>query len=199
MKTKNSELEHEINMARDKLRRAQENKAQPLRYSDLYPPGILSKSVSSFTFFATVEQNDAFLDLLNFADGSPGSFPRGDGLCENARLYSKVTWEERSGKISPPSLNPDSDEYAGWLRRSRARQELGWKDRYLLFCIYLRSGATMKFVATLGGVGLTTMSNIFRSWLGIMDDALREMFPRPTRSQFLRVYPIRFIEADGHA
>ncbi|KAL7537895.1 hypothetical protein ACHAXR_008145 [Thalassiosira sp. AJA248-18] len=43
------------------------------------------------------------------------------------------------------------------------------------------------------------MSDIFHEWSQVLDDALREMFPRPTRSQLLRAFPKRFIEADGHA
>ena len=43
------------------------------------------------------------------------------------------------------------------------------------------------------------MSNIFHEWAQVLDDALCEMFPRPTREQMLRAYPDRLIEADGHA
>jgi hypothetical protein len=43
---------------------------QPLRYSDLYPGGLLSNHVHAFTLFDTIEQNDAFLEWLNFADGA---------------------------------------------------------------------------------------------------------------------------------
>ena len=43
------------------------------------------------------------------------------------------------------------------------------------------------------------MSDIFHEWAQILDDALQEWFPRPTRSQMLQAYPSRFIEADGHA
>ena len=125
--------------------------AQSLRYSDLYSGGLLTRRVKLFTFFDTVEQNDAWLELINFADGSPGSFTIGNGLCKNVRQYSKVSFEERLGKIPPPSLDP-------W---SRACQTLGWKNCYLLFFIYAKSGATMMFVATIGGVNITIMSNIF--------------------------------------
>ncbi len=52
-----------------------------------------------FTLFDTVEQNDAFHELLNFADGSDESFPKGDGLCENLRPYSYVPHDERADKV----------------------------------------------------------------------------------------------------
>ena len=66
-----------------------------------------------------MEQNNAFLELLNYADGSPGAFPVKDGLCENNRPYSKVPMDERSGKIEPPWLCADSGEYEDYLYRRR--------------------------------------------------------------------------------
>ena len=33
----------------------------------------------------------------------------------------------------------------------------------------------------------------------MVDEALQEMFPRPSRSQMLSAYPSRFIQADEHA
>lgn len=38
---------------------------RPLRYTDLYPGGALASRVGLFTFFDTVELNDAFLDAIN--------------------------------------------------------------------------------------------------------------------------------------
>jgi hypothetical protein len=64
---------------------------RPLRYNDLYPGGVLAKHVDAFTPFPTVEQNDAFIALMNHTDGSPGSRPIGDGYLENIRPYSKVS------------------------------------------------------------------------------------------------------------
>lgn len=183
----------------------EERGAQPLRYVDLYEGGILSKFVSSYTLFSTVELNDAWLELINFADGTEGAFPEGDGLCENLRAYSSdVKMPERKGEQDPPSLDPNSKEYQQYLKRRRAKKDsienaMTWKDDYLAFNLYIRCGMTQKMVAGLCGISEGRMSDIFHEWAQVMDDALQEMFPRPTRSQMLRVYPSRFIEADGHA
>lgn len=190
----------------DQLIKLKEEKgAQPLRYVDLYEGGILSKFVSSYTLFSTVELNDAWLELINFADGTEGAFPEGDGLCENLRAYSSdVKMPERKGEQDPPSLDPNSKEYQQYLKRRRAKKDsienaMTWKDDYLAFNLYIRCGMTQKMVAGLCGISEGRMSDIFHEWAQVMDDALQEMFPRPTRSQMLRVYPSRFIEADGHA
>ena len=94
------------------LEEAKQLSGRPLRYNDLYDGGVLSKHVDAFTLFPTVEQNDAFLDLLNYADGSEGSFPVGDGLLENLRPYSKVSRAERSGVVDAPTLG---DEDYGFI------------------------------------------------------------------------------------
>jgi hypothetical protein len=57
------------------LEEAHRKNGRPLRYNDLYPGGVLSKHVDAFTFFPRIEQNDAFLKLMNYADGSEGSMP----------------------------------------------------------------------------------------------------------------------------
>lgn len=84
------ELEEKIKDMHALLEDCKELKGRSLRYDDLYEGGVLSKHVDAFTFFKTVKANDAFLQLLNYADGSPGSMPEGDGLLENLRPYSKV-------------------------------------------------------------------------------------------------------------
>jgi len=176
--------------------------ARPLRYSDLLQGGILSEHVDAFTLFPTVDLNDAFLDVLNFTDGTEESFPQGDGLCENLRVYSHITREERDGEIDAPSLDPDSEEYDRYIKRSKAARKKWnrhWKDDYLGFCIYIRAGTTQAFAACLIGVSPGRFSDIFHEWCQVLDDALTSWFPRPTRSQLLRAYPSRFIEADGHA
>ena len=137
--------------------------------------GILSKSVHSFSLFNTVEQNDAFLALVNHADGSDGSFPVGDGLCENLRYYSRVTLEERAGTEDPPCLN--DEDYAKCLRWGKAKRDsmattLTWKDDYLAFCSYVRAGTTQQFAATLVGILEGRMSDIFHEWTQILEDAL---------------------------
>ena len=114
------QLRDELEKIQKELKRAREKKGRPLCYNDLFGDGILSKMVGSFTFFSTAELNDAFLEIINFADGSEGSLPVGDGMCENMRRYSKVSSEERDGTVPPPCMDPDSDEYR---RRIEALQE----------------------------------------------------------------------------
>ena len=54
------ELEEHLADLRLLLEEAKEKNGRPLRYNDLYPGGVLSKHVNAFTFFPTVQQNDAF-------------------------------------------------------------------------------------------------------------------------------------------
>ena len=58
------------------------DKDRYLRYDDLRPDGLLGKNVKDFTFFYDFDCNDAFLDSINYADGSEGSLPQADGMCE---------------------------------------------------------------------------------------------------------------------
>ena len=69
-----------------------------------------------FHFFDTIEQNDAFLKMVNFADRSKGSFTEGDGLCENVCSYSKVQMEEQSA---------ESEDYTKYLSKSMAVMKVG--------------------------------------------------------------------------
>lgn len=198
-----AELENKVAALRETLEMARKEIGRGLLYRDLYERGVLSKHVEAFTFFLTVEENDAFLDLINYADGSEGAHDNGDGMCENLRSYAEVNFDERKGTKEPPSLmDPDSDEYKAFLRRSKAgRQSSGrtWKDDYLAFCLYVRAGLTEAAAGTLCGVGSSRMSLIIYEWAQVLDDSLRELFPCPTRSQILHAYPTRFLEADGHA
>ena len=139
---------------------------RPLCYDDLYEGGLLADHVKAFTLFQTVEINDAFLEIINYTDGSEGSYPKGDGLCENLRPYSHVKRAERSGKVVPPSMDPESDEYIDKIRRAKNRRKGAfkeyprtWKDDYLAFCIYVRSGTTQEFCAGLCGVSEGHMSD----------------------------------------
>jgi hypothetical protein len=99
-------------------------------------------------------------------------------------------------------MDIDSPEYKEWLRRSKAaRKPTGrnWKDDYLAYSIYLRSGATQEFVACLCGISSSRMSEILHEWTQVLDKSLQRWFPTPTWSQVLRAYPQRFFEADNHA
>ena len=202
LKKENAQLDRDSSEARSTLEEYKKELSWPLRYDDLYEEGILSRHVKAFTLFDTVEQNDAFLDILNYADGSDGSFEVSDGLCENLRPYSHVERSERSGEVPPPVKIHGSEDYMTYLKRSKAaRQSFGrtWKDDYLSWCIYVRAGTTQEFAACISGISSDYMSDIFHGWAQILDDALQRWFPRPTRSQLLRNYPCRFFEADGHA
>ena len=178
-----------------------EKKKEPLRYQDLAPGGLLSAHVKDYTLFDTYEQNEAFLGVLNYADGSPGSFPVGDGLCENLRPYSHVEREERDGAKSPPCLDMDSREYKEYIARSKGNslKDRTWKDDYFTWCMYVRCGMTEQAAAGLSGISTPRMSDIFHEWAQVLDSSLQEWFPCPTRSQLLRNYPARFIEVHNHA
>ena len=124
-----AKLERKLEEARAQLEHLKQRKGQPLRYSDLYVGGLLSKDVHSFLLFDTIEQNDAFLELINYADGSDGSFANGDGLCENVCCYSKVKIDKRSGAVDPLSLDAESNKYAKYLRKRSSAMKAGmsWK------------------------------------------------------------------------
>mmetsp|Transcript_23108 Transcript_23108/g.46215 ORF Transcript_23108/g.46215 Transcript_23108/m.46215 type:complete len:198 (+) Transcript_23108:1669-2262(+) len=99
-------------------------------------------------------------------------------------------------------MDMDSTEYKALIVRKKAareRYDRTWKDDFLAFSIYLRSGATQEYVACLCGISSSRMSEILYEWTQVLDDGLQQWFPTPTRSQVLRAYPDRFIEADGHA
>jgi hypothetical protein len=148
-------LEKEIANLRNLLEETKRMKGRPLRYIDLYPGGVLAKHVNAFTPFPTIEQNDAFISLMNHTDGSPGSRPEGDGYLENIRPYSKVTRRERDGEEEPPSLT--AEEYAKFLRRRSAQHSddsMTYKDDYLAYWIYVRAGTTSKFTETIVGCSM---------------------------------------------
>jgi hypothetical protein len=101
--------------------------------------------------------------------------------------------------VAAPALN--KEEYAAYLKRRNAAKKEGmtWKDDFLAWCIYVRAGTTMEFAAAVVAISIGRMSDIFHEWNNVLDESLQLMFPAPTRSQTLRAYPRRFIEADGHA
>ena len=67
-----SKVQRELAEAKTTLERLAKEKGRALKYDDLYEGGFLSKHVEAFTFFHTVKQNDEFLKLLNYADGTDG-------------------------------------------------------------------------------------------------------------------------------
>jgi len=91
-----TELGQVLSETRMQLQQCSLQKGRPhLRYSDLYAGCLLEKYVHAFTFFDTIGQNDALLDLWNYADGSVGSFPVGDGMYTKLRAYSHVKMSKR--------------------------------------------------------------------------------------------------------
>ena len=64
---------------------------------------------------------------MNFTNGE-GCFDEGDGLCKKLRRYSKVRFEECKGDVPPPSYEPESEEYAKWLKTQIC---IRCKDRWI--------------------------------------------------------------------
>ena len=119
------ELDEEYRQQAELLKQRWESSEGPLTYDDLLPGGRLGHNVKDFTFFRTKEQNDLFLEVVNFADGTEGAYDEGDGLCENMRPYNNIKPEERDGLIEPPCMDMNSPEYATRIQNSkRARSHL---------------------------------------------------------------------------
>ena len=96
------ELEEKYRDQAELLKQQWEKTGQPFEYDDLCEGGRLGNHVKYCSLFDTKESNDLFLEILNFSDGSNGSFPDGDGLCENMRPYNKIKPDERDGVKAPP-------------------------------------------------------------------------------------------------
>jgi hypothetical protein len=71
-----------LKLVLEETKRKLESSGEFLSFDSLRAGGVLSKYVEDFTFFASVETNESFLEMINFADGSPGACDIGDGLCE---------------------------------------------------------------------------------------------------------------------
>ena len=122
LKEEKEELEKELGRLRELLKQLKKKKAAPLRYDDLKEGGILSKHVEAFTLFDTAELNDAFLEIINYAE----AFDEGDGMCENLRQYSKVKWDERKGTVAPPCME-EGDEYTMMIKKE-GRSHAIWEE-----------------------------------------------------------------------
>ena len=48
--------------------------------------------------------------------------------------------------------------------------------------MYAYTGTTQKFAATLCGIEVGRMSDIFHEWAQVLTDALQQMFHQPTQS-----------------
>jgi hypothetical protein len=161
-------------------------------YDDLKPGGRLGKRVKAFTYFETYEQNDLFLEVLNWTDGSDDSNTPGDGMCEHLRRYSNVSHDERSGKTQP--------DYERKPKKGGRKRLLDWKTEWFVYNVYCHCGWTQNQIAPIFGLASEkAVSDIIHSWANLLNVALKHMFHTPTRSQLLRAYPVRLIRAFGHA
>ena len=192
-----------------------------LLFDDLRPSGALASFVKDFTFFPDFECNDAFLDLINFADGREP----GDGLCENMARYRRVSIDNRrefqennvlagnrdsgSGGDGDDGMSISSDAGTGLedvivdaktssIRRGRKRK-LHWKTEWLVYCFYARCNMSMKRISAFFGIGATLVHDIVYAWANLLCITLEKFFPTPTRSQMLRAYPKSIIKKFGHA
>ncbi|KAL7549609.1 hypothetical protein ACHAWF_013483 [Thalassiosira exigua] len=174
-----------------------------LRYDDLRPGGVLEHHVKDFTYFPDFASNDAFLELLNFSEGSP----EGDGLCENLVRYSKVSIEERkeyqealSVAIDDDAMSISSAQADDEERKRRGpKRKLDWKTEWLVYCFYVHANIKMRRVGALFGIGTTLVHDIVYAWANLLCLSLDRLFPTPTRSQMLRAYPKSIIKKFGHA
>ena len=87
----NLHIRLERNLLKREVRYLKFERRSHLLYNNLQPDGILLKAVEEFTFFSNFGCNDAFLDLINYADRCK----TGNGLCENLFRYSKVSIPHR--------------------------------------------------------------------------------------------------------
>ena len=74
-----------------------------------------------------------------------------------------------------------------------------WKDNSFAFCLYIRAGTTQSFAASLVGISVGRMSDVFQEWAQVLDTVLYQIFPRPSRNHMLKAFPAHFIEKDSHA
>jgi len=76
---------------------------------------------------------------------------------------------------------------------------MSWKDDYFSLCVYVLAGTIQSFAASLVSRYVGRMIDIFHEWAQVLDTALYQMFPRPSRTQMLKAFPVHVIEKDGHA
>jgi hypothetical protein len=136
IRVENDKLRSEIQSLNEKLRDI-ETSNLVLTYDDLREGGVLGEYVKDFTFFPTVEANDAFLWWMNFAEGCPDD----DGLCENMTRYHMVSVEEKK-QYNATRLSDngdvemvDTEEDTTKQKRGRKRS-LHWKTEWLVYCFY---------------------------------------------------------------
>ncbi|KAL7552028.1 hypothetical protein ACHAWF_017126 [Thalassiosira exigua] len=222
---KNKEL-IEVRLERDQLKQENshlqdlvaqlEQRKLVLSYDDLRPDGVLADH--DFTHFPDFESNDAFLDLINFAEGcAPG-----DGLCENLVRYSTVSMEERRkyheamSPNEPDDMSISSDagtdldviiaeaaeaeaEVEAESKRSGPQRKLSWKTEWLVYNFYVHANMKMRRVGALFGISPWLVHNIVYAWANLLCITLDKFFPAPSRSQMLRAYPKSAIKKFGHA
>ena len=155
-----------------------------LRYGHLHTDPAWKKRVGLFTWFKSVESNDAFLAAINLKHNAEDP-----GICTRLKLYQQTTTAERHDRRVPDPGDP----------RGRKRA-LDWKSQYLLFCMYVHAGFSQMQLAVifkLSGAGL--VSDYITTWAVFLDRTMAKVFPNPTKSQILRCYPNNLLAKFGHA
>ena len=136
--------------------------------------------MKDFTFFPDFDCNEAFLELLNFAEeGKPG-------ICENLVRYSKVSIQSR--REYQLSVDDEAAEMLTEMRSSR-RRKLHWKTEWLIYNVYARCDMNMRRIRILFGVGLALLHDAVYVWANLLCVCLQNFFPVPTGSQLLWAYP----------
>ena len=163
---------------------AQLDATTPVTYELLHTDAQWAKHVGLFTWFKSVESNDAFLAAINLKHGADDP-----GICTRLRLYAKTTAAARAGRDAP-----DPNYYAG---RPRA---LEWRSQYLLFSMYVRAGFSQRHLQVMFQVkSCATVSDYISTWAVFLDRCMQKLFPNPTKSQILRIYPHNLVAKFGHA
>jgi hypothetical protein len=170
------------------------HKDRYLKYDDLRSEGLLGKNVKDFTFFDDFDSNDAFLEAINYADGSDGCLPPDDGMCEGLLRYTSLRMNDRARLKEDPAATVGSQSPLG----KRRKRKCSFKTDWLIYNVYVHSGWTLNQIAPLFGVGASYIHNVLYSWSNLLSDVLSAWFPVPTRSHMLAAYPIQIFRKFGH-
>jgi hypothetical protein len=182
----------EINRLESILEKVKAKKGT-LTFDSLRSGGILEKYVKDFTYFATVELNEAFLEVINYADGSEGACEEGDGLCQRLARYTHLSIAKRKAAAAAGELACQGST------KKHGQGPLDYKTEYLAYCLYAHAGMTQRRIAPFFGISETTIHNTVYCWANLMDDILKAWFPPPTHSQMLAAYPCSLQRKWGHA
>ena len=193
----NDRLEHRLDNANREISALEEDLSElqnrigdggwgPLQWETITDPDSnWFKLVAKYTYFPTVEANEAFLESLN-----KRSWPGDDGILTRLRSYQKVTAAERHGRKPP--------EPSGGGRPGAPRQ-IVYHDQWLIYCLFVRAGFSMIMLRLITDIAVSYISDIISTWAVFLDQSFAKLFTNPTRSQLLKCYPETFIRKFGHA